>query len=684
MTPVERISERLQGIRRTPDGMRALCPAHDDHEPSLSLSEADDGSALVYCHAGCKVEDVLGAIVLTTSALYSTTAAAVDNSIGTYEYRDEAGRVLRQVVRQIGKRFRQRRPDGRGGWEWNTEGVRHVLYRLPELLATPPSALVFVVEGEKDVHALEQIGLTATTNSGGAGKWKPEYNAFFADRSVVILPDNDAPGRRHAEQVADALRGVAARVRVLALPGLPDHGDVSDWLGAGHTRVELLDLVERLADGPPRDAGVGILLSQVAPECVEWLWTGRLPRGKVTLLEGDPDEGKSCLAIDLAARLTTGRPLPGDVAPLLACGVVFVTAEDGLADTIRPRFDAAGGDATRVCTFPLDELPILDTRGLAKIERAIARVDAALVVIDPLMAFLPATVDAYKDQHVRATLAPLHALATRTKASILLIRHLTKNRDASAKYRGGGSIGILGAARSAMLAVPNPESPDQKILATVKSNLAARTPSLTYALRAAGSSVIVEWIGESMLTADAILSAARPTGNARSEAGEFLRSFLADGARPGREVETEARRLGIAPMTLRRAREDLCESRRLGDRQMWSLTNVGAPANLRAGSDRATGAGRGHVDHPDQVDHPDHVDHDDRPGALGDDRAPATAPAVPDRELRDAVYESAARWGFPALPRAGVAPGAGGWRAFTATAAPAALDAVRLGLEVQS
>src|SRR5262249_43381053 len=150
------------------------------------------------------------------------------------------------------------------------------------------------------------------------------------------------------------------------------------------------------------------------PEAVEWLWPGRVALGKVTILEGDPDEGKSCVALDIAARVTTGRPMPNSAASSLdPAGVVYVTAEDGLADTVRPRFDAAGGDANRVVVFPPDNVPQLDEVGLVLIEAAVRDCGVKLVVLDPLNAFLPDKVDTYKDHHVRRALKPLFALAAR-------------------------------------------------------------------------------------------------------------------------------------------------------------------------------------------------------------------------------------------------------------------------------
>jgi len=160
-----------------------------------------------------------------------------------YGYSDEEGNVLFQVVRYEPKDFRQRRPDGKGGWVWSVKGVRQVPYRLPQLLHVPWGTPVFVVEGEKDVLRLESLGLVATCNAGGAGKWPDALNESFARRRVVILADNDEPGHQHADKVCRALSKAEAEVRVLSLPGLPPKGDVSDWLDAGGTVEQLLQMV---------------------------------------------------------------------------------------------------------------------------------------------------------------------------------------------------------------------------------------------------------------------------------------------------------------------------------------------------------------------------------------------------------------------------------------------------------
>ena len=165
--------------------------------------------------------------------------------IATYDYKDESGQLLYQAVRYELKDFRQRRPDGKGGWIWNLDGTRRILYRLQELLRAAPDDWIFVVEGEKDTDRLYSEGLIATTCPMGAGKWDDKYSEFLNDRSkVCIIPDNDDPGKKHAKQVAESLAHVGVKAKVIELPGLAKGGDVSDWLNDGGTKKELVKLAE--------------------------------------------------------------------------------------------------------------------------------------------------------------------------------------------------------------------------------------------------------------------------------------------------------------------------------------------------------------------------------------------------------------------------------------------------------
>jgi putative DNA primase/helicase len=244
---IAEFTKYLQQSSKSRDGWTARCPAHDDAKASLSISQGKDGCILLHCFAGCRAEAIVQALGLTMKDLFPDSSTQKSNGkrhiVAEYNYRDEHGELLFQAVRFDPKDFRQRAADGK----WSLKGIRRVLYRLPELLAASPEESVFICEGEKDCDRLASLGFIATTCPMGAGKWQSQYNEFLRARRVILLPDNDEPGRQHVEQVARSLQGVAESIRVLELPGLPPKGDISDWLEGGGTAEGLLQLAE---EGP--------------------------------------------------------------------------------------------------------------------------------------------------------------------------------------------------------------------------------------------------------------------------------------------------------------------------------------------------------------------------------------------------------------------------------------------------
>lgn len=245
---VERILQQLQGIKVISNGWVARCPAHEDNVQSLQVSERSDGSVGLYCHAGCSTKAVLSAMGKSFSDLYAPDPN-VKTLVATYSYRDLDGKLLYQAVRYFPKEFRQRRPDSsaKGGWSWNMLPFKgkHVAYRLNELKG---HNRVVVVEGEKDADRLWSAGIPATTNVGGALKWTSADTkslVLAGVTRVVIIPDNDEPGKRHAEIVARSCKQANLAVTVQELPGLKAHGDVSDWLACGNTVEALSTLLSK-------------------------------------------------------------------------------------------------------------------------------------------------------------------------------------------------------------------------------------------------------------------------------------------------------------------------------------------------------------------------------------------------------------------------------------------------------
>ncbi len=253
---IENVLRQLRGVRPIGEGKwQACCPAHEDRSPSLSISIGEDGRVLLYCHAGCRLSDICSAMKLALTDLGPSgcgqrAGGGRKRIVATYDYRDAHGALLFQVVRYDPKGFKQRRPDGQGGWLWNLRGVPRVLYRLPELLAKP-GEIVWIVEGEKDADRLAGLGMVATSCPGGAGKWSKVDDSPLEGRAVVVVPDADDVGRRHAQDIARRVHGRAASVRIVSLDGVPEHGDISDWLDAGHDVEALSQLIQVVAPWEP-------------------------------------------------------------------------------------------------------------------------------------------------------------------------------------------------------------------------------------------------------------------------------------------------------------------------------------------------------------------------------------------------------------------------------------------------
>lgn len=307
-----------------------------------------------------------------------------------------------------------------------------------------------------------------------------------------------------------------------------------------------------------------VLLSDVESVPVQWLWYGWIPAGKITVADGDPGLGKSIVSLDLAARISTGAPMPGEYDEQPPRGVVLLSAEDDLADTIRPRLDAADADCTRIVALRTvadlddEDRPPSIPEDLPAIRAAIETVDAALVVVDPLMAFLSEGTDSHKDQSVRRVLHGLATLAQETGVAILLIRHLNKSAAGNPLYRGGGSIGIVAATRSGLVIARDPDDPERRVLASNKCNLAAQPDSLIFHLEHALDSSRIVWGGASSHTARDLL--AEPVGEERSaleDAKDYLEATLANGPVRAGEVKRGAREGDISERTLNRAKKAL-------------------------------------------------------------------------------------------------------------------------------
>lgn len=312
-----------------------------------------------------------------------------------------------------------------------------------------------------------------------------------------------------------------------------------------------------------------VRLHKIQSEPVTWLWNNRIPLGALTIVEGDPGQGKSTLLYDVAARVSKGRPMPFCAEEPTPGGVVVLTGEDSVATTVRPSLKEAGANLRRVMVYDRrrgDPLTFPDD--LDVIEDAIGAVNAKLVIIDPISAFLAVSLSS--EHQVRKVLGLLARLADQANIAIVLLRHLTKFVSPNAVYRGIGSIGLIGAARSVLVATNDKTTPDpyHHVLHLVKSNLGA-APDVVYRTARSGQTTTIQWLGE-RLPSCSDASTALVHQSMEEEALVVLYHILRNGPLPADEVVRRARKARVSERTLRRAKSRLgVPSRREGSG--WSM-----------------------------------------------------------------------------------------------------------------
>lgn len=457
--PVAAVLEKLGRFSRSGAQWKARCPVHEDSTESLMIREGKDGRALVYCHAGCETSAIMSALGLAMGALFPEVSQPPRENgaraqlpalrrpalVKSYDYTDEHGALVFQSCRfhdaATGKKtFRQRRPDG-DGWIWNLDGTRLVLYRLPEIIeAVAAERTVYLVEGEKDADTLAAEGYAATTNPMGAGKWRDEFAEVLRGASVVILPDNDEPGRAHATAIAGSLHAAGATVRVVELPNLPPKGDVSDWLAAGGD----LDRLDELVSRTPRWAPAG-------PPKTRWrldeLWENDaimrppppvVPRvawaGRSTLFAATEKSGKSTLTGFLSAAVSRGTDFLGERCQ--KGDVLVVGLEEFIGDAARRlrHFDA---DPTRI--HIVDRLPSDPRERPAALAAHVHDVMPVFAIIDSLIAYTTGTItDASSSAQAGPVVQSLTDVAHTSGVALVIIHHARKT---DGRYRDSSAIG---------------------------------------------------------------------------------------------------------------------------------------------------------------------------------------------------------------------------------------------------
>lgn len=303
-------------------------------------------------------------------------------------------------------------------------------------------------------------------------------------------------------------------------------------------------------------------MSDIPAEDVRWLWHPYLPMGKITIVQGDPGEGKTTFVLALAALLTRGLPMPGGADNQSPMNIIYQTAEDGLADTVKPRLTALGADCSKVLVIDESERGLtLSDRRLAQ---AIKATDAGLLVLDPIQAYLGDGVDMHRANEVRPIFKRLGQLAEQTGCAILLVGHMNKMQGVKSAYRGLGSIDFRAAARSVLLVGRSKDDSDVRVVVHDKSSLAPEGASILFSLR---SDTGFSWSGFCDTTANELLAGSGPSTTKTEQAERLLLELLKDGEVASEELLRQSSALGISERTLKIAKQNQgVVSVRRGDR----------------------------------------------------------------------------------------------------------------------
>ena len=485
---------------------------------------------------------------------------------------------------------------------------------------------IYCPEGEKDVDTLERLGLLAIT-FGGTGDGAPaRMEDWFAGRDVVILTDNDEGGRQHAERKAALIARTAQSVKVVHFPELPKKGDVSDWVELGHGAEDLRKRVAAAGPWQPPAGAEPVVISaqrqqliirrasDIAPEKLVWVWPDRIAEGKLVLLGGPPGLGKSQLTAFIAATISNGGDWPCGEGSATRGSVLFLSAEDGIEDTIVPRLHAAGADTGNVHIVAAVTKPdgtgrktfSLKTDVALLEERAREIGDVRLIVVDPISAYMGGA-DSHGNAETREVLEPLADMANRLRIAVVAVTHLNKGGAGhqNALNRFAGSIAFVAAARSAFAVIEDSEDETRRLLLQAKNNLGPKCKGLAFRIEQrliAGdilsSNIMFEGAHVDRAIDEALRASESGEGaqirTTKDEAVDFLRDILKSGPMGVLDIEREAREAGLLgpdavigqSRAFRDARKKVgAQSRRdgrigSGGRWVWELPAISTAAGF--------------------------------------------------------------------------------------------------------
>lgn len=590
---------RHYGLRA--NGSRlVLCPFHNDTKASLSLFQKN-GTWGWKCH-GCGAKGTLIDFVMMKEGIGLARAARRImelerigqerppsrmknlNIVRIHSYTDAEGRETWQKVKLSDGTFRCRRREG-SRWVYNLEGVTLLPYHYDKV---KDERSVVITEGEHDADTLTAIGVPATSGPYGKGSWPKDLTPFFADKEVRIIYD---VGQDEAAQVlAKKISTVTPHVFILKVP-LPNHeDDITDYLSRfpdnDSKHMAFMDILAKGENILPKwsddDAPLSLRLSEVEARNVPWLWRDFIPLGRATLISGDPGSAKTWFCLDLTCRLSRGLPWPDESLGIGPAQTIYLTVEDDIHDTIRPRVDSLGGDASMIFAYNSDHplhLDLNSPEGLKRLEDEVIRLEnVKLVIVDPIVDF-SGDVNPNTTEEVRALLTPLVRLAAKHSFALVLIGHLNKAQALSAIYRAGGTTGgWLGKCRAAFMIFRDVDDRTLRHVVPLKANLAHQDPAqLEFRINNGHMDI---GVSTNEIDPDEQLNPQRgPNPREREEAVKWLNDFFADRTEiPATEVEKAAKADMISESTLKRAKKATgyrsIKRTESGGKTVWVWTRV--------------------------------------------------------------------------------------------------------------
>lgn len=469
------------GRRISETSYQCKCPHHTDNKASMTVTEKD-GKILIHCHAGCETEDILKDVGLTMEDLIVKPSAAEDfggekwrkDLEAVYDYFDDNGNYRYSKLRYKGKRIFNGVITKDKGCDFKSVPKDRYLFnskRIRENLKEKPREPVYIVEGEKDVITLTGLGLAAAT-AGGAKQWRKAFAKYFKGAYVVILPDNDEPGRDLAERIVKDIKGTCYAYKV-ARTSTAEHGDVTDYIEEGHTKEDLMKLVEAepwTIEGKAKKASF-TWANDVKAEPTKWLWYPYYIDENINIFGGETGTGKTWNLCAIVATVTTGNQpegMPGIVEK--QGNVLYLGGEDGNSG-IRARLEAVGADLAKVALVE-NHIDCTGSEFIGLLEE----VKPVLVIIDPLMSFVGSDVNINDYVGARQVADHLRTVAREYKTSIIMVVHPPKRGDYKLLYRFTGSGAFVDATRTATYIGYHPTEPRKRVGIQPKNNIKKTAP----------------------------------------------------------------------------------------------------------------------------------------------------------------------------------------------------------------